>query len=109
VSQIVQGGRILPLEPLPADWSDGQRVVIEPATDGPFDERADIEKWFADLEALGSARYEPEERAALERIMAEADREAKESVKRRYFANCKSESGEPLLKWTSCLLRWHGR
>lgn len=80
---VVQDGAILPLDPIPAEW-DGRQVVIEATGDVPSNERAEIESWYADLEALGPALYESGERATIEKIMAEADREAKESVKRSW-------------------------
>jgi hypothetical protein len=81
---IVQAGTILPLEPIPPDWDDGQRVVIELTADVSGDERARIEQWYADLEALGPAQYEPGEREAIEKFMADADREAKEFMRRSW-------------------------
>jgi hypothetical protein len=59
-------------------------VVIEPADDLPSDEREQIERWYAELEALGAAIYEPGEREAIEAMMADADRVAKEQVKRSW-------------------------
>lgn len=64
----VQGGVILPLEPVPVEW-DGREVVIEAAAAPSADERAAIDAWFDRLEALGPAQYEPGEREAVERFM----------------------------------------
>ncbi len=77
-------GTILPLEPIPQEWSEGLEVVIEAAPRVATDERARIEQWFAALEALGAAQYEPGEREAIERFMAEADHDAKESMRRSW-------------------------
>jgi hypothetical protein len=81
---VIQDGTIQPLEPIPPEWGDGRRVVIESEGGAPADERDAIERWFAELEALGPARYEPGEREQIERLMADADREAKEYVKRSW-------------------------
>jgi len=80
---VVQDGAILPLDPIPAEW-DGRQVIIEAAGDLPPEERAEIERWYAEMEALGPALYEPGERATIERILTEADREAKEAVRRSW-------------------------
>jgi hypothetical protein len=79
----VQDGAILPLDPIPADW-DGQDVIIEAAVDKLADEEAEIERWYAELQALGPAQHEPGERDAVQKAMAEADREAKEYVRRTW-------------------------
>jgi len=81
---VIQNGTVLPLDPIPQEWGDGLKVVIEPAEGGAIDERAQIEKWFASLEALGPAQYEPGEREAIERFEADADRDAKDSMKRSW-------------------------
>lgn len=81
---VIQDGTILPLDPIPPEWGDGRQVVIEAAGEDSLDERAKIEKWYADLEALGPAQYEPGEREVIDKIMADADREAKEYVRRSW-------------------------
>ena len=80
VNAVVTGGQIRPLEPLPADWRDGQRVRVEKADDGePSAE--DIDRDFAALAALCESS-DPADEAALERAVSEARREAKEQVRR---------------------------
>lgn len=81
---IVQDGTIVPLDPISPEWGDGRHVVIDDAREGPVEQRSQIESWYANLEALGPAQYEPGERAAIEKIMADADREAKEYVRRTW-------------------------
>jgi hypothetical protein len=80
---VIQAGTIVPLDPIPADW-DGRQVVIEPAAVTAREECAEIERWYAELAALGPAQYEPGEREAVERLLSEADREAKEYVRRSW-------------------------
>lgn len=79
---VIHDGTILPLDPIPQEWGDGREVVIEAAPGAAVNERARIEQWFEGLEALGPAQYEPGEREAIERFMAESDRDAKESMKK---------------------------
>jgi hypothetical protein len=66
---VIQQGVIQPLEPIPADW-DGQEVTIEAAPGANGDDRAEIERWHAELEKLGPAQYEPGEREAFEAVLA---------------------------------------
>ena len=81
---VIQDGTILPLDPIPQEWGEGLEVVIEAAPGGATDERARIEQWFAALEALGPAQYEPGEREAIDRFMSDADHDAKESMRRSW-------------------------
>jgi hypothetical protein len=80
----VQNGTILPLDPIPSDWAEGREVLIEAAEDAVVDEHAEIMRWYANLEALGGAQYEPGERESVGKFMADADREAKEYVRRSW-------------------------
>lgn len=81
---VVQDGTILPLDPIPPEWGDGRPLVIEAAGAVSVDERLEIDRRYAELEALGPAQYEPGEREAIEKVMADADREAKEYVRRSW-------------------------
>ena len=81
---MVQDGLIVPLDPIPVDWADGRRVRIQADGETTVDDRAEIERWYAALTALGPAQYEPGEREVIERHMLEADRNAKESMKRSW-------------------------
>ncbi len=94
---VIQNGTILPLDPIPQEWSEGVEVVIEAAPRAAADERARIEQWFAALEALGPAQYEPGERETIERFMSDADRDAKESMRRSWarFDDAVSAGHEP--------------
>jgi hypothetical protein len=81
VKAVVDGGGIRPLEPLPTDWEDGQRLRVEKADD---DEPSveEIDRDFAALATLCEAS-EPADEEALERAMQEARRQAKEHVRRQ--------------------------
>ena len=77
---VVSRGEIHPLEPLPADWQEGQPLRIEKADDGemPVEE---IDRDFAVLETL-CRTGEPVDEEQLERALQEARRQAKEQVRR---------------------------
>ena len=77
---VVSHGEIRPLEPLPADWQEGQRLRVEKADDGePALE--EIDRDFAILASLCETS-EPADEEKLERALQEARRQAKEQVRR---------------------------
>lgn len=79
IRAIVENGVIRPIDPLPADWSEGQLVRVEEAEpeNGPA-----LDAWFQELQRLGPARYEPGEAEQVQAILAEADTQAKATVRR---------------------------
>jgi hypothetical protein len=80
VKAVVSLGEIRPLEPLPADWQEGQTLRVEKADEGepPLEE---IDRDFAVLATLCEAS-EPADEEQLERALQEARRQAKEQVHR---------------------------
>jgi hypothetical protein len=80
VKAVVSRGEIRPLEPLPVDWQEGQRLRVEKADDGetPVEE---IDRDFAVLATLCEAS-EPADEEQLERSLQESHRQAKEQVRR---------------------------
>ena len=77
---VVTHGEIRPLEPLPDDWQEGQRLRVEKADDGESPV-AEIDRDFAILATLCEAS-EPADEEQLERALQEARRQAKEQVRR---------------------------
>ena len=77
---ILHQGEIRLLEPLPADWQDGQRLCVEKADESqtPLEE---IDRDFAVLAALCEASELMEEEH-LKRALQEAQHLAKEQVRR---------------------------
>jgi hypothetical protein len=81
VKAVVQDGEIRPLEPLPADWHDGQTLRIEKEVEvEPSIE--EIDRDFAELAAL-CATSEPADEEQLDRALQDAHRQAKEQVRRQ--------------------------
>ncbi len=78
-------GLIYPSEPIPPDWANGQPVHVEPALSNgdPSDDPAAIDAWFAEFQRVGPVRFEPGERERFQATLDEADRVAKEFVRRR--------------------------
>ncbi len=80
VKAVVSCGEIRPLEPLPADWREGQPLRIEKAdySEMPVEE---IDRDFAALASLCS-ESELANEDQLDRALHEARRQAKEQVRR---------------------------
>ena len=81
VKAVMNRGEIRPLEPLPADWQEGQQLRVEKADDGetPIEE---IDRDFAVLATLCEAS-DPADEEQLERALQEAHRQAKEQVRQQ--------------------------
>jgi hypothetical protein len=79
IRAVVQNGVIRPLEPIPADWVEGHHLIVEDLSSA-LDEELDA--WYAELQKLGPARYEPGEWERAQAVMAEADEQAKADVRR---------------------------
>jgi hypothetical protein len=79
IRAIIEDGQIGPLAPLPAEWIEGRRVIVEDAGSAPPD---DLEEWYRELQELGLAQYEPGEWERVQATLAEADELAKAAVRR---------------------------
>jgi hypothetical protein len=80
VKAVVSNGQIRPVEPLPADWQEGQSLRVERA-DEPEIPAAEIDRDFAVLAKLCEAS-EPADEKQLEQVLLEARQQAKEQVRR---------------------------
>jgi hypothetical protein len=75
---VLKNGVIVPLEPLPPEWTDGKELwVEEPSADTP----EEIDRWYEELEAM-CAVGDPEDDARLQAALDEVRREAKEQMRR---------------------------
>jgi hypothetical protein len=81
VKAIASGGAIQPLEPLPADWHEGQALRVE-REDERHASVAEIDQDFAVLAVLCD-QSEPADEEALQQAIQEAHRHAKELVRRQ--------------------------
>jgi hypothetical protein len=77
---VYRNGLIHPIDPVPPDWTEGQRVSIEPE---PSDDPAAIEQWIADMQKVGPILDEPGEWERFQAALDEADAIAKEQVRRQ--------------------------
>jgi len=70
IRAVVQNGLIRPLEPLPAEWTEGRRAVVEDADSTSVEE---LDGWYRELQRLGPAEYEPGEWQRVQAVLNEAD------------------------------------
>lgn len=80
VRAVMRNGAIVPLEPIPACWQDGRELAVADATTEPDATESDDDRW-ARIEAT-LAEITEEDHQQLERALEEADRQAKEWVRR---------------------------
>jgi len=83
VRATLKRGRVHPLEPLPDTWLEGCDLVVTPATavQPPADD--DLEGWLEELDQLGDPFEEPGEWERFQANLTEADRLAKDHVRRQ--------------------------
>jgi hypothetical protein len=79
---VLKKGKICPIEPLPADWTEGTELHIEKA---PRRKKAskgiDIDEWKKKVDAA-AAKIDPEDFARMMRTINEHRAQAKEYAKR---------------------------
>lgn len=80
VRAILENGSIRLLSQVPRGWSDGQELVVVEAP-CPDENRA-LEEWSREIDELAAA-LPPEEFDRIDAALAEADREAKDLVRRQ--------------------------
>lgn len=80
IRAILQNGEFRPLDPVPADWTEGQHVHVLPAEDEVFDDDTSLEQWYRELVALGS--MDKADGETMRRVLEEADRAAKDAIRR---------------------------
>lgn len=81
IRAIVRDGVIRPVDPLPPEWGEGQELIVNEVESDSL-ERAELEAWHHELQALGPARYEPGERERIEAMLVDADEQAKAVIRR---------------------------
>ena len=84
IRAVLRKGKIEPLEALPANWRDGQALIVDGGE--PSDDPAEIKKWHAKLLAL-SAEIPAEDHQRMAAALAEQDRQAKEWMRREMGLN----------------------
>jgi hypothetical protein len=81
IKAVLRHGVIQPVEPLPADWADGQELVVEePKADGAD---AEISQWAQEMESA-TAEIPAEEHDRFLQALDEIERESKEAVRKQW-------------------------
>ena len=80
VNAILQNGIIVPTEPIPESWPNGQRLEISPATE--IDTDIDIDAWAEEINRL-CADSSPEDEELMRQAIEEQRRIGKEQVRRQ--------------------------
>jgi hypothetical protein len=80
IRAVVRNGTIQPLDPLPSSWEEGQEVQITELD--PIDDPEAIERWCRELESIGNQPDDPADWERMEAVLAEADREAKDLMRK---------------------------
>ena len=75
---VLKNGMILPVEPLPPEWREGEPLQVESASD---DEDKEFEAWLNELQTL-IAQNDPSDLARVEKSIQDADLQAKAFVRK---------------------------
>ncbi len=78
---VFHDGQIEPLEPVPREWANGQELCVEPVG-SPNETAGDSDGWLEEMRMLTAELNDPSEWQQIETKLAEADRQAKELVRR---------------------------
>ena len=81
VRAILKNGVIHPIDPLPADWREGQELEVELSEDEPIDVEA-IEQWGREVDEAAAAISDEDHKTVQQAIDAH-EREQKELMARR--------------------------
>ena len=79
---VYRNGLIYPSEAVPPELSEGQEVKVEWDFEEPSDDPAEIERWDLEWQRVGPMKYEAGEGERVRSVLEEADRKAKEVVRR---------------------------
>jgi hypothetical protein len=82
IRAVVRNGTIQPLEPMPAEWSDGREVLVHDAQAASGDSPEAIDHWYQELEAL-CAHGDLEDDERLREALAQAHEHAKDVVRQQ--------------------------
>jgi hypothetical protein len=81
VKAVIKGGEIRPLDPLPADWQEGQPLRVDRADEVELT-LEEIDREFSLLERL-CANSDPADEAILDQALHQARQQAKDQVRRQ--------------------------
>lgn len=80
---VLKNGLICPVEPLPADWTEGTELRVEKvATRKKKGEQIDVDAWAKEMDAI-SAEMDPDDDERLMNAIAAHRAQAKEMARRQ--------------------------
>jgi hypothetical protein len=82
IRAIFKGGVIYPLDAVPPEWADGQELQVGLTVPESPNDPGEADRWLKEMNALMANLNDPQEWEQIERTLEEADRQAKESVRR---------------------------
>ena len=80
IRAIYRDGQIQPLDPLPTAWGEGKELQIIEGE--PIDDPEAIERWCRELDSIANRPIDPGEWQKFDSALAEADRLAKDQVRK---------------------------
>lgn len=80
IRAVLKNGVIHPAEPLPADWPDGQELLVDRS---PSDDPEEINRWARELDE-GASRIGSDDLADFERALQDVERSSKDAVRREW-------------------------
>jgi hypothetical protein len=81
IRAIVRGGLIHPLDPLPAEWQEGQKITLTGKVIAEPDAE-EAQRWYQDMAKLTAKLKDPNEWCRFEEALAEQKRISKEQMRK---------------------------
>ena len=78
----LRDGLFHPLDPIPADWVPGKQLRVDEIDSEPAIQSADLDQWLHDLDEATAQLDDAQEWALIEQSLTDADRQAKEYIRR---------------------------
>ncbi len=82
IRAVLKNGMILPVEPVPQEWAEGQELEVAVTERHSTATLEDSAKWLREMDELTAVLDDPGEWAQIEATLADGDRQAKEFVRR---------------------------
>jgi hypothetical protein len=82
IRAMVKDGIIQPLEPLPPEWQNGHEVAVGDVAEQQGNGADDFDRWAEEMNRLTAQLNDPMEWEQIEAVLAEADRQNKNLVRR---------------------------
>jgi hypothetical protein len=78
---VLRNGVLVPVDPLPAEWTDGHEVWLEDTPPQAEDSPEAIDKWYRELEEL-CAENDPRDLEEMQAFLSEIRQEARTRARR---------------------------